>query len=44
LTNTNFQQSQYVTNLPTSSASVPASDFLRKIDQQLENSRKLYPS
>lgn len=43
-TSTNFQQSQYVTNLPTSSAPVPASDFLKKIDQQLENSRKLYPS
>jgi len=45
-TSTNFQQSQYIANLPssTSTAPVPASDFLKKIDQQLENSRKLYPS
>jgi hypothetical protein len=43
-TGSNFQQSQYVTNVPVSSTPGPASDFLRKIDQQLENSRKLYPS
>jgi flagellar motor switch protein FliG len=36
---------QYQSNIPQSFApSSTASDFLKKIDQQLENSRNLYPS
>jgi hypothetical protein len=50
-TSSNFQQSQYVTNnipIPSHPQQFPptstSNDFLKKIDEQLENSRKQYPS